>query len=364
MVGRNDPVAMAEVLWLLGRCYVRTGLRDHAAVPLREAVKIFRSLSGDPRLPAVLLDLGNALRKESPAAAERYYQQAADWHVSRAQFESAAPAWVNLGVLCSERDRHVESLAHYEKALKVREQSPGTPPARLGTLMNNMANCHRRMKQFEQAHQLADRAIGILKPLGSSPLGSAYGTRGLILRDEGRDADAVEWFRKAIAEYEKQPSPNLETVAQELEYEVEVLKRLGRVEEARTAEERMASVHAAMAKIQAAEYDLSRFEEAAEGAVLIALDFGSRPGEAYAESEPKKLADRLSKIVERNTTGRFGGWVTIPESTTLMFYGRDGEALFREMEPALASEPMCRGARVTIRQDEKQRDLFLPGPVV
>ena len=34
-VEMNNPVAMAEVLWLLGRCYVRTGLRDHAAVPLR-----------------------------------------------------------------------------------------------------------------------------------------------------------------------------------------------------------------------------------------------------------------------------------------------------------------------------------------
>jgi hypothetical protein len=38
LVEFNNPVAMAEVLWLLGRCYVRTGLRDHAAVPLREAV--------------------------------------------------------------------------------------------------------------------------------------------------------------------------------------------------------------------------------------------------------------------------------------------------------------------------------------
>jgi tetratricopeptide (TPR) repeat protein len=364
LVQHNDPVAMAEVLWLLGRCYVRTGLRDHAAVPLREAVKIFRSLSGDPRLPAALLDLGNALRKGSPDAAERYYQQAADWHVSRAQLESAAPAWVNLGVLCSEQDRHVESLAHYEKALQVREQSPGSPPVRLGTLMNNMANCHRRMKQFEQAHQLADRAIGILGPLGGSSLGSAYGTRGLILRDEGRDAEAVEWFRRACAEHEKQPSPNLETVAEELEYEVDALKRLGRTEEARVPQERLATVRAAMAGIRAAEYNLSRFEEAAEGAVLIALDFGSRPGKAYNESDSKMLADRLSKIVERNTTGRFGGSVTVPESTTLMFYGRDGEALFRAMEPALTSEPICQGARITVRQDENQREVLLPGRVM
>jgi tetratricopeptide (TPR) repeat protein len=225
-------------------------------------------------------------------------------------------------------------------------------------------NCHRRMKQFEQAHHLVDRAVGLLEPLGGSALGSAYGTRGLILRDERRDAEAVEWFRRACAEHEKQPSPNLETVAEELEYEVEALKRLGRMEEARTAQERLASVRVTIAGIRAAEYDLSRFDEVAEDAVLIALDFGSRPGKAYAESDSKQLADRLSKIVERNTTGRFGGSVTVPESTTLMFYGRHGETLFRAMEPALASEPMCQGARVTVRQDEKQREVLLPGRVM
>jgi hypothetical protein len=56
--------------------------------------------------------------------------------------------------------------------------------------------------------------------------------------------------------------------------------------------------------------------------------------------------------------------VTIPESTTLMFYGKDGEAVFCAIEPALASEPMCQGATVTVRQGEKQREVFLPGRVM
>src|SRR5882672_7016365 len=30
-VDQNDGVVMAEALWRLGRCYVRSGLRDHAA---------------------------------------------------------------------------------------------------------------------------------------------------------------------------------------------------------------------------------------------------------------------------------------------------------------------------------------------
>jgi tetratricopeptide (TPR) repeat protein len=360
----DDRVSIADVLYHLGSCYTRIGLRDHAAVPLREALKFFRTQSGDPRLPSVLLNLGNALRKSSPAEAERYYQESADWHVSRAQLESAAPAWVNLGVLCSEQDRHAESLAHYEKALRVREQSPGTPPERLGTVINNMASNYRRMKQFEQAHQSVDRAIGLLEPKGGSALASAYGTRGLILSDEGRDEEAIEWFRRAIEEHEKQPSPNLEIVAEELEHEAEALKRLGRMEEASTAQERLASVRATIAGIRAADCDLSRFEGTTEGAVLITLNFGSRPGNVYGRSHSQKLADRLSEVIEGNTDGWFGGWATIPESTTLMFYGKDGEAVFRAIEPALASEPMCQGATVTVRQGEKQREVFLPGRVM
>jgi tetratricopeptide (TPR) repeat protein len=363
-VEENDRVSMAEALSRLGSCYVRIGLRDHAAVPLREALKIFRTLSGDPRLPAVLLDLGNALRKALPAEAERYYNESADWHVSRAQLESATPAWVNLGVLCSEQDRHLEALAHNEKVLRVREQSPGTSCRRIGTVINNMANCYRRMKQFEQAHQSLDRAIGLLEPDGGASLASAYGTRGLILRDEGRDEEAVEWFRRATAEHEKQPSPNLETVAEELEHEAEALQRLGRMEEASAVQQRLASARAAIAAIRAAECDLSHFEGKDEGAVIIALNFGSRPGNAYGRSDSQKLADRLSEVVKGNTDGMFGGSVTIPESTTLMFYGTDAEAIFRAMEPALASEPMCQGARVTVRQGEQQREVLLPGRVM
>jgi tetratricopeptide (TPR) repeat protein len=98
----KSPFLLVEVLWRAGKCYAKNGLRDHAAVPLGEVVKILRTQPDDPRLPAAVIDLGNALRKSSPAEAEKCYQEAARWHVSRAQFESATPAWVNLGVLYSE----------------------------------------------------------------------------------------------------------------------------------------------------------------------------------------------------------------------------------------------------------------------
>ena len=315
-------------------------------------------------MPAVLIDLGNAVRKSSPAEAERLYQEAADWHVSRAQMESATPAWSNLGVLFSETGRVAEALEYYDKALHVREQSPYTPRRLMGTLHNNIANCYRRTGRFDEAYQSLDRAMEFLDPDGGSTLASAYGSRGLTFRDQGRDEEAVEWFRKSSVEHEKQPSPNLETVAEELRNEADALRRLGRLEEAAIAEGRWASVRASMADIPAANRDLGGTTAATDGAVLVHLDFGSRPGKAYGKKDTERLIERLSELAEKQEIGRYSGWVMIPESTTLIFYGADGEALFKALEPVLLDEPMCRGARVTVRRGETQTEVFLTGCVM
>lgn len=246
---QNEPLALADMLWRAGTCYNRVGLRDHAAVPLRAALKILRDYPDDPHLPSVLLDLGNAVRKSDPAEAEECYQQAAKIYVARKELESATSAWVNLGVMCSEQGRFDESLTHYESALKVREQSLSTKPLRLGVLLNNMANCYRRMGDFAEAHNLADRAGKILATEGGAALASAYGTRGLIYLDEGRDAEAIEWLQESYAERKKMPSPDFEAIAENLEKEIAALKRRHKWQEAKLAEERLALARAAMKEI-------------------------------------------------------------------------------------------------------------------
>src|SRR5260370_40409326 len=54
---------MAHMLARVGECYNRIGLRDHAAIPLRAAVKIFRKYPEDPRLSAALITLGTRCAK-------------------------------------------------------------------------------------------------------------------------------------------------------------------------------------------------------------------------------------------------------------------------------------------------------------
>ena len=116
---RGDSLGVAALLSRAGQCYCRAGLHDHGAIPLRAAVKIFRDHPGDPRMPDALLNLGNALRKSSPAEAERFYKEAAAWYEAKLQFESAAPAWINLGILCSEQGRHAEARTLFERLLGI-----------------------------------------------------------------------------------------------------------------------------------------------------------------------------------------------------------------------------------------------------
>jgi tetratricopeptide (TPR) repeat protein len=246
---QNKPIALSDMLWRVGQCYNRIGLRDHAEVRLRAALRILREYPGDDHLPAVLLELGNALRKGDPAEAERCYKEAAEIHVARKQPELAAAAWVNLGIMYSEQERFEESLAHYEKARDVRERSPSVKPSRIGVLLNNMANCQRRMGNYEEAHNLVDRAVEFLAQNGDPGPAAAYGTRGLIYLDSGQDAEAVEWLQESYAERKKASSPNFETIAENLEKEIAALKRLGRMEEAALAEDRLALARAAMNEI-------------------------------------------------------------------------------------------------------------------
>jgi len=356
----NDPIHMAHMLARVGECYNRIGLKDHATIPLRAAVKTFRKHPEDPRLPAGLNTLGNAMRKTTPAEAEACYREAADWHLARGQFLSATPAWGNIGVLCSEQGRYAESLEYFEKVRKIREQSLGTPAGAIAITHNNIANCYRRMERFDEAFTAVSRAIDLLQDKGGSELASAYGTRGLIFLDQGKDAEAVEWLRRAYEHHQTLPSPNLDTIADDLNREIAALERLGRADELKDAEARLASVHTAMKTVPEVSRDLSALDSPMQCAVFVELNVRIRGRSLDGKREDVQLERRLSEVLEAKNIGWHAGHLTMPESTTMIFYGADAETLFRALEPTLASEPICAGARITIRQRDGQREVIVP----
>ncbi len=360
-LSRGGGVKLGNRLWRAGRTYLRAGFKEHAEEPLRKALEIFRVSPGAPHTPVILNDLGNALRKSNPAEAEKSYREAAAiWEAGKA-YAQATTAWVNLGILCGEQGRLNESLEWYEKTRRVRQADTTTPRARLGSLANNIANLHRRMKNFEQAAREAQDAVGLLE--GDPVLAEAYGTLGLIFRDQGLDEPSLEWFRRARAEHARQPSPNVSQLSEALANEAAALARLGRSQEAAALEQELAKLQGDLPPVYKHEVPApARAVKPAgdtAGEVLIELDGLHLPESVYRDCDVATLENRIEEILSADEQGELDGHETGPENTTLFLYGADAEALFRAVEPVLRDYPLCRGARVTIRQDGRERQAVL-----
>jgi hypothetical protein len=98
----------------------------------------------------------------------------------------------------------------------------------------------------------------------------------------------------------------------------------------------------------------------ASGEVLIELDGIHLPESVYKDCDIATLENRLEETLEISGLGELDGHETGPESTLLFLYGDNAEALFRSVEPLLLDYPLCRGARLTIRQGEQERRVVLP----
>jgi tetratricopeptide (TPR) repeat protein len=367
-VEKRETTGIAEWLWKIGRCYSKLGLHDHAAIAYRRSARSFRNEAGDPRLPVVLLALGNAIRKSNAWEAERLYKEAATLWERKGQLESATPAWMNLGIVCSDQERFEDAIDYYERVRKVRESSPATPPVKMGVLYNNLASCYRKMARYNEAHQAIERSIsiltkpGALRPDEGNSVAASFGTKGMILRDEGRVLESLEWFRRACDEFENQPSPNFENVIEELEHLAAALTLLDRKEEARIAEEKIERVRKAAAEIPSVSDDGEAPVELTEGALLIELDGGLR-GDSTV-SDIAELGICLSEILKGQNLGQWQGLIRIPECSTLLYYGSNAEQMFGAIESALRSDWRFEGAVITIRQLTQQREVILPRRMV
>jgi len=367
-IDHKKSISVADWLWKLGGCYSHLGLRDHAMIAYRGSARIFRNEPADPRLPVVLLALGNSVRKTAPSEAESLYKEAASLWESKGQLQSATPAWTNLAILCSDQQRFEEALNYYERVRQVRESSPGTPVVQIGRLYNNLASCYRKMGRFEDAHRSIERALEILEVLGAktmdetSALGFAVGTKGMILRDEGKHLESLDWFRRACAEFEKQPNPNVENVIEELEHAAAALRHLERIGEVQAVETKIQSLRRAAAEVKAVGYDSNAPTDLTEDTLLIEVPFGNRRSAIEPELVP--LGISIDEILKEKSLGAWSGLVRIPECATLICYGCDAHAMYLAIEPLMRSDSRFEGARFSIRHGNQQHEvMFSPSRV-
>ena len=87
-----------------------------------------------------------------------------------------------------------------------------------------------------------------------------------------------------------------------------------------------------------------------EQAVLVYLDGTSLPAQVYQDCDLATIENRLTEVIERESLGEFDGNEVGPTEAILFMYGPGAERLFAGVEQTLRDYPLCKGARVVIRQ--------------
>ena len=85
-------------------------------------------------------------------------------------------------------------------------------------------------------------------------------------------------------------------------------------------------------------------------AVLVYLDGSGLPDDVYEQHDVATLEERLVEAIEGQRLGEYDGNEFGPGEVTLFLYGPDAERLFSGIEAVLRGYPLCRNARVVIRQ--------------
>jgi hypothetical protein len=167
-------------------------------------------------------------------------------------------------------------------------------------------------------------------------------------------------LRKARTEREQQPSPNLSLLIENLEDEAALLTRLGRATEAAALESELTRLRGMTPPAQKYELGALKTTKAStEGSVVIELDGTTLPDSTYKNYDLATLETQLSKILESEAVGELDGHEYGAKNVTIFLYGADGEEVFRTIEPILREYPLCDGARVSIRQGARERQVVV-----
>jgi tetratricopeptide (TPR) repeat protein len=113
----------------------------------------------------------------------------------------------NLALLHTDEGRLTRAEELYRRAAEIIGRDAGTSSLRYAVISNRLAKLDARIGRYEDADEHATRALRILEatPDQSYERGISLFLTGTVRREQGRQAEGNELFRKAIAEWAKSP---------------------------------------------------------------------------------------------------------------------------------------------------------------
>jgi serine/threonine-protein kinase len=210
--GLNNEPLLAEAKFRLG--HVLTYLEKHEeAAPLLESATVLaaihdmKTLAVDfwlYRLKHAIVALADTNLAHRWTEVTKYFLlQTGDFgrdNIWRAEYEEA------LGLLASREARHEDAAKHHEEALRIRRDITGPGGADLDAIqlsksLNNLANVKRVAKEYDQAIQLYEKALGLREQVfGRDHLlvGEVLFNLGVAMADRGDHARATDYLDRAL----------------------------------------------------------------------------------------------------------------------------------------------------------------------
>jgi tetratricopeptide (TPR) repeat protein len=241
---RGGPGLRSELLVQL------SAIRAHEA-RFQEAIDLAaRALSlaeqagrDNPRIPSILNDLA-----EYQNQAGRYEEALRSVRRSLAIREKTLPpdhpdfgnAYNTLGNIESSRNRQPEAAAAFERAIEIERKQYGPKHWLVAGALMGLATAHQAQGHLDLALRYDREALDIFQSRNPEDpnIGKVLVNVGEVLRLQGKPAEALESYRKALAIFEKTLGADNPNLAFPLSGIAQVLPKLGRAAEAIAPAER------------------------------------------------------------------------------------------------------------------------------
>jgi len=247
---REDHPAIAKGLEDLAYLYQVTGRTDEAEGMYRQAILIKEKAYGsdNPELASPLRNLAFIYIDQGHHSKAGEYIRRALNIMEKAfgpQHPRVALILGDLGYLYLKAGKHTESEKQYKSAIAMLEKEVGREHIRIAEFLSGLGQLYFETVRYDEAEQHLKRGLAICekeeKPDLEVKAGILSNLGCLYFRGLGRYEDAESFFKKALKIIEKDLDMHFSEAEETMKEYADLLRRLGREEEAADLEVRIKS---------------------------------------------------------------------------------------------------------------------------